>query len=124
MVLETPIDRVESEVADEGSESESQPKKKAKKGPKRPAGAAPPSVPDPGVWAREIKLLESLIGMDAEGEEFRALEAQLSEEGREMREKQQEQYNKKIATEKKKEDKAKAKGQKSLKDMMKGAGKD
>jgi AP endonuclease-1 len=111
MVLETPIDRVE---ADEGSDGEG----KKKKGPKRPAGAAPPSVPDPGVWAREIKLLESLIGMDPEGEEFKALEAKLSEEGREMREKQMEQYERKLETEKKKEAKAKGK-QKSLVDMMK-----
>jgi AP endonuclease-1 len=111
MVLETPIDRVES---DEGSDGEG----KKKKGPKRPAGAAPPSVPDPGVWAREIKLLESLIGMDPEGEEFKALEAKLSEEGREMREKQMEQYERKLETEKKKEAKAKGK-QKSLVDMMK-----
>lgn len=111
MVLETPIDRVE---ADEGSDGEG----KKKKGPKRPAGAAPPSVPDPGVWAREIKLLESLIGMDPEGEEFKALEAKLSEEGREMREKQMEQYERKLETERKKEAKAKGK-QKSLVDMLK-----
>lgn len=123
MVLETPIDRasieVEAEAADEeGSEDESA-KKKPKKGTKRPAGAAPPTVPDPGVWAREIKLLESLIGMDPEGEEFRALEAKLSEEGQETREKMQEQYDRKLEAEKKKEAKAKAKGQKSLLDMMK-----
>lgn len=120
MVLETPIDRVqaEAEAADDGGEDGSG-KKKAKKGSKRPAGAAPPTVPDPGVWAREIKLLESLIGMDPEGEEFRALEAKLSEEGREMRGKMQEQYERKLEAEKKKEAKGKAKGQKSLMDMMK-----
>ncbi|KAJ5653709.1 Endodeoxyribonuclease IV [Penicillium lividum] len=119
MVLETPIDRVEGEAADEGSESESGTKKKGKKA-KRPAGASAPTVQDPGVWAREIKLLESLIGMDPEGEEFKALEAQLSEEGRETREKQQEQHDRKIETERKKDAKTKAKGQKSLVDMMKG----
>lgn len=122
MVLETPIDRVESEAGEKGSEGETE-KKKPKKGSKRPVIAAPATVPDPGVWAREIKLLESLIGMDIEGEEFRALETRLSEEGREMREKQQEQYERKVETEKKKEAKAKEKGQKSLTDMMKkGAG--
>ncbi|KAJ5286682.1 Endodeoxyribonuclease IV [Penicillium angulare] len=119
MVLETPIDRVEGEGEDE-SDGEGGAKKKGKKGAKRPVGASAPTVPDPGVWAREIKLLESLIGMDVEGEEFKMLEAKLSEEGRETRVKQQEQYDKKVETEKKKEAKEKAKGQKSLVDMMKG----
>ncbi|KAJ5369875.1 DNA-(apurinic or apyrimidinic site) lyase 1 [Penicillium cataractarum] len=128
MVLETPIDRVPGQTASSAadddadscaSESEKKPKKGVKKGGKRPAGAAPAAVPDHGVWAREIKLLESLIGMDPEGEEFRALEKKLSEEGREMREKQMEQYERKLETEKKKEAKAKEKGQKSLMDMMK-----
>ncbi|KAJ5432310.1 DNA-(apurinic or apyrimidinic site) lyase 1 [Penicillium daleae] len=129
MVLETPIDRVPgqttSSAADDdadscASESEKKEKKKpVKKGAKRPAGASPATVPDPGVWAREIKLLESLIGMDPEGEEFLALEARLAEEGREMREKQMEQYERKIESEKKKEAKAKEKGQKSLMDMIK-----
>ena len=117
MVLETPIDRVED--VHEGSDGEG----KKKKGPKRPAGASPPSVPDPGVWAREIKLLESLIGMDPEGEEFKALEAKLSEQGKEVREKHMEQYERKLETEKKKEAKGKGK-QKSLIDMVKKAGRD
>ncbi|KAJ5142253.1 uncharacterized protein N7443_006972 [Penicillium atrosanguineum] len=110
MVLETPIDRE--------AEPESEGEGKKKKGPKRPAGAAPPAVPDPGVWAREIKLLESLIGMDPEGEEFKALETKLAEEGREMREKGMEQYERKMDVEKKKGAKGKGK-QKSLVDMMK-----
>lgn len=119
MVLETPIDRTE---ANDGSEDEGG-QKKAKKNSKRPAGASPPTVPDPGVWAREIKLLESLIGMDPEGEEFLELERKLSEEGKEMREKQMEQYERKLETEKKKEAKGKGK-QKSLVDMMKGGKKE
>ncbi|OKP11799.1 DNA-(apurinic or apyrimidinic site) lyase 1 [Penicillium subrubescens] len=129
MVLETPIDRVPGQSASSAddddadsceSESEKKGKKKVvKKGGKRPAGASPAAVPDHGVWAREIKLLESLIGMDPEGEEFKALEARLSEEGREMREKQMEQYERKMESEKKKEAKAKEKGQKSLMDMIK-----
>lgn len=129
MILETPIDRPQGKStssgidADAGSESDSQKKKKIKKTSKRPAGAAPPAVPDFGVWAREIKLLESLIGMDPDGEEFRAIEAQLAEEGREMREKQQEQYERKLEAEEKKKAKAKEKGQKSLMDMMKGGAK-
>ncbi|KAJ5908866.1 Endodeoxyribonuclease IV [Penicillium taxi] len=111
MVLETPIDRPANEIKDEGDEPS---RKKAKK------ASASALVADPTVWAREIKLLESLIGMDAEGEEFRALEAKLSEEGRSEREKNQQQYSKKLETEKKKGAKAKEKGQKSLADMMKG----
>lgn len=133
MVLETPIDRVPGQTSaagidadDDGasscaseSEKKAAKKTKAKKGgAKRPAGAAPAAVPDHGVWAREIKLLESLIGMDPEGEEFRALEARLAEEGREMREKQMEQYERKLEMERKKEVKAKEKGQKSIMDMM------
>ncbi|KAJ6113890.1 Endodeoxyribonuclease IV [Penicillium sp. IBT 18751x] len=110
MVLETPIDRE--------AEAESEVEGKKKKGPKRPAGAAPPAVPDPGVWAREIKLLESLIGMDPEGEEFKALEKKLAEEGREMREKGMEQFERKMEAEKKKGAKGKGK-QKSLVDMIK-----
>lgn len=128
MVLETPIDRVQVEAkagaeADEDSSEEAGKKKKPKKTPKRPASAGQATVPDPGVWAREIKLLESLIGMDPEGEEFLSLEKKLAEEGREMREKMQEQFERKVEAERKKEEKAKGKGkgkgQKSLVDMMK-----
>lgn len=110
MVLETPIDR-----AGEDNEEDGEGKKKGKK-------KADP-VEDFGVWAREIKLLESLIGMDPESEEFKALETKLSQEGRETREKQQELFDKKVETEKKKEAKGKGKGQKSLMDMMNKGGK-
>ncbi|KAI2790306.1 DNA-(apurinic or apyrimidinic site) lyase 1 [Penicillium oxalicum] len=131
MVLETPIDRVpgqtsagddDDDVNSCASETEKKGTKKGKKGAKRPAGASQAAVPDHGVWAREIKLLESLIGMDPEGEEFRTLEARLSEEGRSMREKQLEQYERKVETERKKDAKAKEKGQKSLLQMMKKNG--
>ncbi|EPS32010.1 hypothetical protein PDE_06969 [Penicillium oxalicum 114-2] len=131
MVLETPIDRVpgqtsagddDDDVDSCASETEKKGKKKGKKGAKRPAGASQAAVPDHGVWAREIKLLESLIGMDPEGEEFRTLEARLSEEGRSMREKQLEQYERKVETERKKDAKAKEKDQKSLLQMMKKNG--
>ncbi|KAI9653817.1 MAG: hypothetical protein M1831_005684 [Alyxoria varia] len=44
-------------------------------------------VEDDSVYAREIKLLESLVGMDPEGSEFKGLEAELAEKGREEREK-------------------------------------
>lgn len=116
MVLETPIDRVPVKD-EEGSENES-----AKPKGKKAAGAA---VADPGVWAREIKLLESLIGMDPEGEEFKALETKLSEEGRAERERLQDQHERKVEADEKKKAKGpgKAKGQKSLMDMMKDGGK-
>ena len=142
MILETPIDRPvgesksksktgatngggNAEVDDDGCEScdESESQQKGKKKAKKPAVAKQATVPDPSVWAREIKLLESLIGMDPEGEEFRRLEAELAEEGREMREKHQEQYERKLAAEEKKKSKDAEKGQKTLKDMFKGSGK-
>lgn len=142
MILETPIDRPvgesksksktgatngggNGEVDDDGCEScdESESQQKGKKKAKKPAVAKQATVPDPSVWAREIKLLESLIGMDPEGEEFRRLEAELAEEGRDMREKHQEQYERKLAAEEKKKSKDAEKGQKTLKDMFKGSGK-
>ena len=43
----------------------------------------------------EIKLLESLIGMDGEGEEFRRLEKELAEKGAAERAKLQEQADRK-----------------------------
>jgi AP endonuclease-1 len=127
MVLETPIDRVpekstSDEDAGDGIEVEGEKKKGAKKGPKRPAGAGAATVQDFGVWAREIKLLESLIGMDPKGEEFKALEARLEEEGRAERAKYQDQYERKLEAVEKKKAKghAKPRGQKNLMDMMKG----
>ncbi|KAL9093573.1 MAG: hypothetical protein Q9165_003968 [Trypethelium subeluteriae] len=55
-------------------------------------------------YAQEIKLLESLAGMDAEGEPFRALEAKLQKAGEKERNRLQEQVDR---TEKKKQGKAK-----------------
>lgn len=72
------------------------------------------SIDDKGVWAREIKLLESLIGMDPEGDEFKQLEQELSEKGRAAREKMQKAIDQK-------NDKAERKlekGQRSLAAMM------
>ena len=48
--------------------------------PKDPTGKK--MIEDRQIWATEIKMLESLIGMDAEGEEFKKLERELSERGR------------------------------------------
>ena len=52
-------------------------------------------VEDKGVWAKEIKMLESLIGMDAESQEFRGLEASLAEKGATERSKYQEAFQRK-----------------------------
>ncbi|KAL4820415.1 xylose isomerase-like protein [Aspergillus spinulosporus] len=130
MILETPIDRIpaaatngaKKEQAEEDvqlgdSDEEIKPKTK-KKQQKKPAAAK--AVPDYSIWAREIKLLESLIGMDPESDEFRLLEAELSEEGRETREKHMEQYVRKQEVEKKKNAKSGGK-QKTLIGMMGGS---
>ncbi|KAF2088572.1 DNA-lyase, partial [Saccharata proteae CBS 121410] len=84
MVLETPIDVPNPDTSD---------KKK-------------PTIEDKGVWAREIKLLESLVGMDAEGDEFKALEAELWARGEGERERVQDQVDRR--EEKRKEKVAKA----------------
>jgi AP endonuclease-1 len=68
MVLETPIDK-------KGSDGK--------------------SIEDKGVWATEIKLLESLIGMDASDEKFKEEEERLQALGAEERKKLQGQADKK-----------------------------
>ncbi|KAL6887846.1 xylose isomerase-like protein [Trichoderma evansii] len=68
MVLETPIDR---------------------------KGADGKSVEDKQIWADEIKLLESLIGMDTETEDFKKLEKELQAKGSDERKKIQDQVDKK-----------------------------
>ena len=75
MVLETPIDHKDPETGKD--------------------------VEDKGVWAREIKMLERLIGMDAEGDEFKALEKELAEKGAEERKKLQEVFDRKVEKDKK-----------------------
>ncbi|KAJ9296224.1 hypothetical protein DTO271G3_5365 [Paecilomyces variotii] len=149
MILETPIDRpdpsylpssetralpetTEEPTHDscaEESEVEDPKSKKGKKS-KRPVGARPPTIPDYSVWVREIKLLESMIGMDPESAEFKTLEARLSEEGRAERERLQDQYDRKLeADEKKRKKELEKQNQRSLEDMFgngnakKGAGK-
>lgn len=76
MVLETPIDR-----RDEASGK---------------------TTEDRRVWAEEIKLLERLIGMDAEGDEFEKLEAELQARGAAERSKFQDQADRKAAKDAKK----------------------
>lgn len=78
MVLETPIDK---------------------------KGADGKSVEDKGVWAAEIKLLESLIGAETETEYFRAEEQRLQNAGVEERKKFQGQADKKSQKIDKKEQK-------------------
>lgn len=84
MVLETPIDKKD----DNGKKFE-----------------------DKSVWAREIKMLEQLVGMDVESEQFKKWEADLHEEGASERERIGEQVKKraeKNATPKKKKSGKKA----------------
>ncbi|KAG9241638.1 DNA lyase [Calycina marina] len=52
-------------------------------------------VEDKGVWATEIKLLEGLIGVDAENETFKIEEQRLQDAGAEERSKFQDQTDKK-----------------------------
>lgn len=52
-------------------------------------------VEDKSVWAREIKMLERLVGMDTESEEFKSLEEKLQEEGKGERERVGEQVERK-----------------------------
>ncbi|ORY62313.1 xylose isomerase-like protein [Pseudomassariella vexata] len=80
MVLETPIDR------------------------KGPDGK---TVEDKKVWADEIKLLESLIGMDPESDEFKALDERLQTQGESERVKVQDQVDRKAVKDSKKGTKGK-----------------
>lgn len=89
MVLETPID--------EGG------------------GESGPGVEDKGVWAKEIKLLERLVGMDRLGTEFLDLEAELARKGEGVREKGLEAFEKKVEKERKQGMKGKEKKTKKKK---------
>lgn len=84
MVLETPIDRMQN-----GGKM----------------------VEDKRVWAREIKLLESLVGMNVEGREFGELERTLAKKGEVERKEGMEAFEKKIK-----------KGKKAGEKMGKGKG--
>ena len=83
MVLETPIDRKSADGKD---------------------------IEDKGVWATEIKLLESLIGMDPDGQEFKALEADLAGKGTAERRKLQDVHDRKLEKDQKAAEKGKGKG--------------
>ncbi|KAK3988075.1 xylose isomerase-like protein [Cladorrhinum sp. PSN332] len=75
MVLETPIDE------------------------KGPDGK---TVENKQIWADEIKLLESLIGMDADSEEFGVMEVELQSKGKSERDKIQDQVDKRAVKDAKK----------------------
>lgn len=90
MVLETPI-----EVRDENGNLQKDAKGK--------------EMEDKNIWAQEIKLLESLVGMDVESDEFKEAEDRLQKKGAPERNRIAEQVEKKGAKAKEKEDKAKAK---------------
>ncbi|KAI9824882.1 MAG: hypothetical protein M1832_001487 [Thelocarpon impressellum] len=67
---------------------------------------------DKGIWAREIKLLESLIGMDVESSEFLEQESRLADEGREERDKHLATFERKIEKERKQGERKAKKGKK------------
>ncbi|OQO04009.1 hypothetical protein B0A48_10652 [Cryoendolithus antarcticus] len=70
---------------------------------------------DKQIWATEIKLLESLVGMDVESEEFLRLERELARKGEPERSRLQEQIDRKGEKEAKKRIKAEGKGEKGKK---------
>ncbi|EEP76235.1 DNA-(apurinic or apyrimidinic site) lyase 1 [Uncinocarpus reesii 1704] len=146
MILETPIDRpaetVEAHQQEEAVASECEHDNLDVSESERPSGkkrtttstasktkkvrtttkaktkTKPAMIEDKSVWVREIKLLESLIGMDPESREFKSLEAGLAEQGKEEREKQQALFDKKREKEQAKDAK-----QKDIRDMLDGKGK-
>ncbi|QDS78135.1 hypothetical protein FKW77_004544 [Venturia effusa] len=89
MVLETPIDVKDKDTGKE--------------------------VPDKSIWAKEIKLLEKLVGMDTESDEFLKLEKELQEKGISERERVQAQVDKREEKKKPKEKKSKTAAKKKTK---------
>lgn len=71
-------------------------------------------VQDHGIYAREIKLLESLVGMDTESDEFLKLEKELQMQGEKERARIQDQVDRK-------KDKEAKKGKKSKKRKAAGS---
>ncbi|KAI0396085.1 xylose isomerase-like protein [Xylariaceae sp. FL0594] len=78
------------------------------------------TVEDKQVWADEIKLLESLIGMDVESDVFKALEERLQKQGEAERAKIQDQVDRKSEKDAKK---AATAASKAAKGKAKGKGK-
>ena len=103
MVLETPIDHKDPETGKD--------------------------VEDKNVWAREIKMLEGLIGVDADGDEFKASEKELADKGAEERKKLQDVVDRKAEKDRKALEKGQTKlsfggKQKKAKEADKGSGSD
>lgn len=84
------------------------------------------TIDDKTVWSREIKLLESLIGMDPDGNEYKKLESDLSARGKAERDKMEQWRADKEKKEQNKTDKARKKleqaekGQKDISSMLAG----
>ena len=98
MVLETPIDKKDDEDK---------------------------TIEDKGIWAREIKMLESLIGMDPDSEKFLTMEKELADRGAEERKKCMEAFERKQEKDRltKEKGNAKAKGkEKKRENKEKGGG--
>ena len=72
-------------------------------------------VEDKNIWATEIKLLESLIGMNPESHEFKNLEADLAAKGTEERKKLQDAYERKVEKDRKAAEKGTNKGKRKKK---------
>ncbi|KAI9658697.1 MAG: hypothetical protein M1821_002257 [Bathelium mastoideum] len=70
-------------------------------------------IEDKNIWAQEIKLLESLVGMDTESEEFKTLDADLQRKGAKERKRVQEQVDKRV--EKGEKGKGKSRGRRGKK---------
>ncbi|KAF2640035.1 AP endonuclease [Massarina eburnea CBS 473.64] len=69
-------------------------------------------VEDKGIWAREIKMLEQLVGMDVDSEQFKKLEKDLHEEGEGERERVGDQVKRKQAKDASPKKKKKGRGKK------------
>ena len=80
------------------------------------------TIEDKSVWSKEIKMLESLIGMDPDGQEYKTLEQTLADQGKEERGKMETWQAEKDEKLRRQGDKA-AKGQKNIADMFGGKGK-
>ncbi|MCJ1393972.1 hypothetical protein MMC18_006849 [Xylographa bjoerkii] len=85
LVLETPIDSKDSEGK---------------------------TIEDKKIWATEIKLLESLIGMDPESDEFKTLESDLAAKGAQERQRLQDAFERKQEKDRKAAEKGKTKSKK------------
>lgn len=84
------------------------------------------TIEDKTTWSREIKLLENLIGMDPEGDEYKKMEADLSAKGKAERDKMEKWQDEKEKKDQAKSDKARKKleqaekGQKDISSMLTG----